>query len=326
LRTIVSGDHVGQEQAHSRRRTQSKSTWARFWDRNKYAYLFLAPWLLGLLLFSIIPIIASLYLAFTNYDLFTTPDWIGGDNFVHMWTRNPRYLKALTVTFRYVFIGVPLQLLTALGLALVLNRGMRGLAIFRGVFYIPSLMGGSVAIALLWRRLFGYDGSLNQLLDLLSLQPDPAISYVSNPHYALYTLIVLHMWQFGSPMIIFLAGLKQIPTELYEAASIDGANRAASFFFITLPLLTPIIFFNLVMQIISAFQAFTPAFIVGGGTTGGPLDSLLFYTLYLYFLGFVEFRMGYAAAMAWMLLMIIVFFTALLFLSSRWWVFYGDER
>jgi multiple sugar transport system permease protein len=178
----------------------------------------------------------------------------------------------------------------------------------------------------LWRRIFGVDGSFNQLLDLLGLQPEPAISYVSNPNYSLYTLILLHMWQFGSPMIIFLAGLKQIPTELYEAASIDGANRRSAFFFITLPMLTPIIFFNLVMQIISAFQAFTPAFIVGGGTTGGALDSLLFYTLYLYFLGFVEFRMGYAAAMAWMLLLIIVFFTALLFLSARWWVFYGDER
>jgi multiple sugar transport system permease protein len=324
LRTILSGDSVSQ--AESTRRPHSKSTLARFWDRNKYAYLFLAPWLIGLLLFSIIPIVSSLYLSFTNYDLFTAPEWIGGENFIHMWTRNPRFLKALNVTFRYVLIGVPLQLITALALALVLNRGIRGLPFFRGAFYIPSLLGGSVAIAILWRRLFGFEGSLNQLLAFLGLQPDPPISYVSNPHYALYTLIVLHMWQFGSPMIIFLAGLKQIPAELYEAASIDGANRRTSFFSITLPMLTPIIFFNLVLQIISAFQAFTPAYIVGGGTTGGPLDSLLFYTLYLYFLGFVEFRMGYAAAMAWMLLLIIAIFTALLFFSSRWWVFYGDER
>jgi multiple sugar transport system permease protein len=252
------------DQAQPMRRSQSKNALARFWERNKYAYLFLAPWLIGLLLFSAIPIVASLYLAFTNYDLFTAPDWIGGDNFVHMWTRNPRYIKALTVTFRYVLIGVPLQLITALGLALVLNRGIPGLSIFRGAFYIPSLLGGSVAIALLWRRIFGVEGSFNQLLELLGLQPEPAISYVSNPNYALYTLILLHMWQFGSPMIIFLAGLKQIPTELYEAGSIDGTNRRAAFFFITLPMLTPIIFFNLVMQIISAFQAFTPAFIVGG--------------------------------------------------------------
>jgi multiple sugar transport system permease protein len=243
-----------------------------------------------------------------------------------MFTRNPRYIKALQVTFTYVFLGVPLQLLTALALALILNRGIPGLPLFRAIFYIPSLMGGSVAIALLWRRLFGYDGVLNQFLGYIGIEFARPISWVTHPDYALFTLILLLVWAFGSPMIIFLAGLKQIPSELYEAAAIDGARRFSSFFYITLPLLTPIIFFNLVMQIISAFQAFTPAFIVAGGTTGGPLDSLLFYTLYLYFLGFVEFRMGYAAAMAWVLLLIIAFFTALIFVSSRWWVFYGDEK
>jgi multiple sugar transport system permease protein len=279
----------------------------------------------GILFFSLIPIVASLYLAFTDYDLFTRPDWIGVGNFTHMFTRNPRYLKALQVTFRYVFLGVPLQLLMALMLALVLNRGIPGLPVFRAVFYIPSLMGGSVAIALLWRRLFGHDGVLNQFLMFLGFEFERPISWVTDPRFSLYTLILLLVWAFGSPMIIFLAGLKQIPSELYEAASMDGAKPISSFFYITLPLLTPIIFFNLVMQIISAFQAFTPAFIVGGGTTGGPLDSLLFYTLYLYFLGFVEFRMGYASAMAWILLLIIMFFTALLFMSSRWWVYYGDE-
>jgi len=177
----------------------------------------------------------------------------------------------------------------------------------------------------LWRRLFGYDGVLNQFLSFIGVEFEKPISWVTHPDYNLYTLILLLVWAFGSPMIIFLAGLKQIPTELYEAAAIDGAKRSASFFYITLPMLTPIIFFNLVMQIISAFQAFTPAFIVGGGSSGGPLDSLLFYTLYLYFAGFVEFRMGYASAMAWALLVIILFFTALLFVSSRWWVYYGDE-
>lgn len=302
-----------------------QSPLAKFWDRNKYAYLFLAPWLLGLLIFALIPILASLYFAFTNYDLMTTPRWIGLDNFNHMFTRNPRYLKSLEVTFKYVFMGVPLQLLTALILALVLNRGIPGLPVFRAVFYIPSLLGGSVAIALLWRRLFGFDGVLNQFLAFIGFELDRPISWVTHPSYNLYTLILLLVWAFGSPMIIFLAGLKQIPSELYEAAAIDGARRTGSFFNITLPLLTPIIFFNLVMQIISAFQAFTPAFIIAGGNSGGPLDSLLFYTLYLYFAGFVEFRMGYASAMAWTLLVIILFFTALLFISSRFWVYYSDE-
>lgn len=307
------------------RSARAPSRLARYWQRNKYAFLFLTPWMLGLLLFALIPILASFYLAFTNYDLFTTPHWIGVDNFRHMFTSNPRYLKALQVTFKYVFLGVPLQLLTALALALILNRGIPGLPLFRAIFYIPSLLGGSVAIALLWRRLFGYDGVLNQFLAFVGVEFDRPISWVTHPGYNLYTLILLLVWAFGSPMIIFLAGLKQIPAELYEAAAIDGAKRIKSFWYITLPLLTPIIFFNLVMQIISAFQAFTPAFIVGGGSTGGPLDSLLFYTFYLYFLGFVEFRMGYASAMAWALLVIILFFTALLFFSSRWWVYYGDE-
>lgn len=296
----------------------------RFWNRNKHAYLFLLPWFIGILTLAVIPIVSSLFLSFTNYDLLTTPRWLGTSNYVHMFTNNQRYVKALTVTFRYVFMGVPFQLLTALTLAMILNRGIPGLPLFRAIFYVPSLMGGSVAIALLWRRLFGYDGALNHILALLGYQPERPISWVTDPRYALYTLIILLIWAFGSPMIIFLAGLKQIPVELYEAAAIDGAKGTASLRYVTLPMLTPIIFFNLVMQIISAFQAFTPAFIVAGGTSGGPLDSLLFYTLYLYFLGFVEFRMGYASAMAWVLLFIIAVFTALLFLSSNRWVYYSE--
>lgn len=296
----------------------------RLWNKNKYAYLFLAPWIIGLILWQVIPIGTSLYLSLTDYDL-ADANFVGLDNYIRMFQTDTRYMKAITVTFRYVFIGVPLQLLTALILAFILHRGLPGLAIFRGLFYLPSLMGGSVAIALLWRRLFGIDGVLNQLLSFLGLQSGPEISWVTNPRYSLYTLILLLVWQFGSPMIIFLAGLKQIPQDLYEAAAIDGAKARSAFFRITLPLLTPVVFFNLVMQIISAFQAFTPAFIVGGGTSGGPLDSLLFYTLYLYFKGFVEFRMGYASAMAWALLVIIAVFTAVLFGTSRKWVFYyGD--
>lgn len=296
----------------------------RFWNKNKYAWLFLLPWLIGLVVLDLIPIVSSLYLSFTRFDLFTTGDWVGLQNYVHMFTQNTRYAKALSVTFRYVLLGVPLQLLMALTLAMILNRGLPFLSLFRAAFYLPSLMGGSVAVALMWRRLFGADGVFNQLLAFVGVEFSPSISWVSHPNYNLYTLILLLMWAFGSPMIIFLAGLKQIPQELYEAAAIDGASQVHTLRYITLPMLTPIIFFNLVMQIISAFQAFTPAYIIGGGSSGGPLDSLLFYTLYLYFLGFVEFRMGYASAMAWVLLIIIALFTALAFLSSGRWVYYAE--
>ena len=295
------------------------------WDKNKYGFLFLLPWLVGLSAFTFYPIISSLYYSFTNYNLFTDPDWIGLSNYKNILFENVRVIKALKVTGVYVLLGVPLQLLTALALALLLNKGIRGLPFFRAMFYIPSLLGGSVAISVLWRQIFGQAGAINKILIELGLTTaSEAISWVSNPNTSIYTLIILHMWQFGSPMIIYLAGLKQIPQELYESAAIDGARRWKTFRHITLPLLTPIVFFNLIMQVISAFQAFTPAFIIGGGRGGGPLDSLLFYTLYLYFVGFTEFRMGYASAMAWLLLIIIVIVTGLLFVSSRKWVHYDN--
>jgi multiple sugar transport system permease protein len=216
---------------------------------------------------------------------------------------------------------VPLELVFALAVAMVLDKGLRGLTLYRALFYIPSLLGGSVAIAVLWRQIFGYDGLVNEALALVGIDGP---SWISNPHTSLYTLVLLRVWQFGSPMIIFLAGLRQIPQELYEAAAIDGAGPFAKFFRITLPLLAPVIFFNLVLQTINAFKAFTPAFIVSAGT-GGPIDSTLFYTLYLYQEAFGYFRMGYASAMAWVLLIVVGLFTGLAFLTSRFWVYYGDE-
>jgi multiple sugar transport system permease protein len=209
----------------------------------------------------------------------------------------------------------------ALAIAMLLNKGIRGLSLYRAVYYVPSLLGGSVAIALLWRQVFGRNGIVNQLLNSVGVSDPP--SWMAHPDYALYPLIILAIWQFGSPMLIFLAGLKQIPEDLYEAASIDGAGAISKFFRITVPLITPVIFFNVVLQMIGAFQVFTPAYIMGGGT-GGPRDSMLFYTLYLYQQGFVNMSMGYAAAMAWVLLGIIAAFTAVNFFLSRYWVFYQD--
>ena len=287
---------------------------------NKAGYLFLAPWLIGLVVITIGPMLASLYLSFTNYSLIQAPSWIGLDNYARMLT-DERLHNSLKVTFIYVFVSTPLQLAVALGIALLLNEGMRGLPFYRSIFYLPSMLGGSVAIAVLWRQMFEADGLVNQVLRLVGL--NVTTSWIGDPSTALWTIILLHIWTFGSPMVIFLAGLRQIPGMYYEAASVDGASKWAQFRKITLPLLSPIIFFNLVLQIIGAFQAFTQAYVVSNGT-GGPSDSTMFYTLYLYQKGFVQFQMGYAAAMAWLLLVIIAVFTALNFYLSKKWVFYGD--
>jgi pectin-derived oligosaccharide transport system permease protein len=289
---------------------------------NLVGYLFLLPWFLGLLALTLGPMLGSLYLSFTRYDLLSAPQWIGLANFSAMFS-DLRFLDALRVTAVYVFLSVPLKLAVALLVALTLNRGLSGLGIYRAVYYVPSLLGGSVAIAILWRQIFGQNGIVNQGLALLGIHG--LSSWVANPDTSVYTLIILAAWQFGSPMLIFLAGLKQIPHEMYEAAGIDGAGPLSKFFHITLPLLSPIIFFNLILQMIGAFQAFTPAFIVSSGS-GGPFASTLFYTLYIYQQGFGYFHMGYASAMAWVLLMIIAIFTAVAFTSSRFWVFYQDER
>ena len=291
------------------------------WLQNRAAYLFLLPWFIGFICFTAGPALISLYLSLTKYDLLTAPRWQGLDNYIYMFSRDRHFWQALKVTFTYVALEVPLKLVMALAVAAVLNRGIAGGGFYRALFYVPSLLGGSAAIAILWRNLFERDGLINHILFALLGINGP--SWISNPGTSLYTLVLLAVWQFGSPMIIFLAGLRQIPRELYEAASIDGAGGATQFFKITLPLLAPVIFFNLVLQTIEAFKVFTPAFIIGG-SAGDPSEANLFYTLYIYSEGFRDFRMGYAAALAWVLLVIIGFFTFLSFLSSRYWVHYED--
>jgi multiple sugar transport system permease protein len=289
---------------------------------NVAAFVFLSPWLIGLFCLTLGPIFASFYLSLTSYDMFSAPQYVGAANYTKMFAEDPRYYQALKVTFTYVFLSVPLKLTFALAVALVLNRSLRGLGFYRSVYYLPSLLGGSVAVAILWRQIFSYDGVINQILLKFGIDGP---SWITSTDYALYTLVVLAVWQFGSPMVIFLAGLKQIPQDIYDAAEVDGAGPVRKFFSITVPLLTPIIFFNLVMQTIDAFQAFTPAYIISGGS-GGPADATLFYTLYLYEQAFTNFQMGYASAMAWVLVGIIGITTALSFMSARYWVHYGDER
>jgi multiple sugar transport system permease protein len=288
------------------------------WQGSAAGYLFLTPWLIGFFGLTLGPALVSLYLSFTDFDLLRSPNWVGTANYVRIATADPKFVSAMHVTFAYVALAVPLKLTFALAVAVMLNKGIRGLPLYRALFYLPSLIGASVAIAVLWRQLFEGDGLFNQFLSLFGIHGP---SWVSNPDYSLYTLVALSIWQFGSPMIIFLAGLRQLPKDVYEAAEIDGASRRQQFWKITLPLLTPVIFFNVVVQTIDAFKAFTPAFIISGGT-GGPIDSTLFYTLYLYQEAFAYFRMGYASALAWILVVIVAAFTAFAFLTSRYWVHY----
>ena len=293
----------------------------RYGERPGVAYLFLSPWVAGVLLLTLGPMVASLYLSFTDYDLFTAPAWIGWANYHRMFVEDDRFIAAVGVSLRYVAFSVPMKLALALAVALLLNRASRALGFYRSAFYAPSLLGASVAVALVWRNIFDTGGLVPETLANLGI---PTGTWVASPQRALWVLVALAVWQFGAPMVIFLAGLKQIPTDLYDAAAVDGAGWWRGFRSITVPMLSPVIFFNLVLETIHAFQAFTGAFIVSGGR-GGPSDATLFYTLYLYQEGFRNFRMGYAAAMAWVLLIVIALVTALLFRTARIWVFYAGE-
>lgn len=293
---------------------------ARSWSSSGSGYMFLLPWLIGFFGLTAGPVLASLYLSFTDFDLLRAPNWVGAANYIRIATADPKFAASMQVTMFYVLISVPLKLAFALLVAVALNRGLRGLPLYRAIFYLPSLLGTSVAIAVLWRQLFAGNGLVNTFLANFGIDGP---SWITNPNYSIYTLVILSVWQFGAPMIIFLAGIRQIPQDMYEAASLDGASKTRQFFKITLPLLTPVVFFNAVVQTIDAFKAFTPAFIISSGT-GGPINSTLFYTLYLYQEAFGYFRMGYASALAWILLVIIALFTAFSFLTARYWVHYDD--
>lgn len=289
---------------------------------NVVGYVFTAPFIIGFLVFTLFPILSSLYYSFTEYNLMEPPHWIGLGNYEKMFQDDDKLIKSLQVTFTYVFASVPLRLCFALAVAMLLNRAMRGIGIYRSTFYLPSLIGGSVAVSIMWVQIFGDKGLLNSLLGLIGIHKDT--SWIGSPETALGTLVALSVWQFGSSMLIFLAGLKNIPSTYYEAADVDGANRFHRFFKITIPLLSPIILFNLIMQTIAAFMTFTPAYIISRGE-GGPLDNTLLYSLYLYRRAFVFFEMGYASAMAWVMLLIVGIITFVIFKSSVYWVHYESK-
>lgn len=293
--------------------------WKGRWESPLAGYLFISPWLLGFLLLTLWPMIRSVYYSFTKFTLLDAPEWVGLRNYERIFTDDATFRQSLSVTLMFVVISVPLKLISALLVAMLLNKNIKGISIYRTFIYLPSLIGSSIAVAVLWKNIFGIDGFINKFLNIFGVE---GVSWISSPGTALGTLIILVAWQFGSSMVIFLAGLKQIPSELYEASSVDGASKLRQFFNITLPMLSPVLLFNLVLQTIGSFQMFTQAFII---TKGGPINSTYMYALYLYERAFARYDMGYASALAWILLVIIGIATALIFASSRYWVFYETE-
>jgi multiple sugar transport system permease protein len=279
-------------------------------------YLCISPWLIGFILFYLGPILASFYYSLTEWDLLTSPQFIGLDNYVRLFTRDPLALKSFKVTLVYTLVYVPLDLIFGLALALLLNQKLRGIGVFRTVYYLPSVLSG-VAYVVMWMWMFNpQHGLINTLLTYIGIQGP---RWLLDPKWALSALIMMSLWGVGRSMIIFLAGLQDIPIVLYEAAEIDGASHWKKFWKVTLPLLTPSLLFNLIFGIILTFQTFTNAFVA---TNGGPLDSTLFYVLYLYRKAFEHLQMGYASAMAWVLFLIVLGCTLVIFLTSGKWVFY----
>ncbi len=280
-------------------------------EEHTAGFIFVLPFIIGFLAFSAIPIIISFCLSFTRYDILGSPTFIGVENFVRMFTDDEKFWKSFGTTFFYAVVSVPLKLIMALFVAMLFVKTTRFTSVMRAVYYLPSIMGGSIAVAVLWRRLFASDGVINAILGT-------DIAWLGRKDTAIWTLIILSVWQFGSSMLIFLAGLKQVPVSLYEAATVDGCSKVGQFFKITLPMLTPVIFFNLVQQTINAFMAFTQSFVI---TNGGPRDSTLFYCVYQYQRAFEFHEMGYGSAMAWFMLLVIGLLTALIFKSSTKWVY-----
>jgi multiple sugar transport system permease protein len=297
-----------------------ESGFSRWLNRESTAgVIFSLPFIIGFLLFMLIPMGLSLYYSFCKYDIVNAPEFIGLNNYVRIFTKDATFTKALGVTAYYALIGTPLKVIFALIIALIMNHESRAVGFYRATYYLPSIIGGSVAIAILWRRMFESNGTINAILGSVFPGMQNFNWFGEGP--AIWVLIILTVWQFGSSMLIFLSSLKQIPMELYEAASIDGANGFRRFWTVTLPLLTPTIFFNLVQQTINSFLAFTQSKLI---TNGEPRNSTLFYTVYQYNKAFPatgKSQMGYASALAWIMLIIVSVVTMLLFKSRSKWVF-----
>jgi len=289
----------------------------KFQLKNNIGFFFILPWLIGFLVFKVYPFLSSAYYSFTSYNLMGDPKWVGLDNYVRMFTRDRNFFPALLVTLKFVILAVPVRLFLALMVALLLNRRSRTMDFFRTVYYLPSLVGGSVAVAMIWRVLFSETGVVNSFLAKLGI---PAVSWLG-PNTALFTISLLNIWQFGGTMVLFLAALRGIPKYLYEAAAVDGVPPLTRFFKITLPMISSILFFNMIMSLVNAFQEFNSALLITGG---GPLRSTYLYGYMLYENAFLNYKMGYASAQSWVLFAIIMVLTIIIFKTSDSWTYYED--
>ena len=286
---------------------------------SKYeGFLYTLPWLIGFLAFTLYPILSSIYYSFTDFSITNTPKWVGLENYVQIFTKDKLAIPSLLTTLKYVLLSVPAKLAFALLIAMLLSKNMKGIKFYRTVYYLPSILGGSVAIAVLWRFLFRRDGIVNLILQAVGLS---YVDWIGSPKFALGTVALLAVWQFGSSMVLFLAGLKQVPQELYEAARVDGASKLRQFFTITLPMISSIIFFNAIMQLINGFQEFTGPYVV---TSGGPLNSTYVFAIHLYNSAFKYFKTGYASALSWILFLVILAVTLILFRISAKVTYYED--
>lgn len=290
---------------------------ARLNKESTAGVIFTLPFILGFLLFMVVPMAISLYYSFCDYNILSPPQFTGLKNYMEV-LKDETFFKAIGVTFYYALVSVPLRLAFALLVAMILLKNTKATGFYRAAYYLPSIIGGSVAVSILWKRMFAIDGVVNSLLSLLGIHSE--VSWLGNTKTAIWVLIVLAIWQFGSSMLIFLSSLKQIPITLYEAARVDGAGKLTQFKDITLPLLTPTIFFNLVMQMINGFLAFTQSYII---TQGKPMNSTLFYTVYMYQQSFEFYNTGYGAMLAWIMLVIVGLITLILFATKKFWVYEG---
>ncbi len=290
------------------------------YENRRIGFMYVLPFVIGVVLFKLFPFVMSFALSFTQYDLIEPPKYIGVENYREMFTTDKLFPKSLSVTLMFVVLTVPLRLAAALMVAQILNFKLRGINFFRSAFYLPSILGGSIAVSILWRFIFSRDGLINQIIVALGGTP---ILWLADEQYSLWTIVLLNVWQFGSSMVIFLAALQSVPQSLYEAAAMDGAGKGTVFFRITVPLITPVIFFNLVMQTVHAFQEFNGPYMV---TEGGPLHSTYLLSLYIYEQSFKLFNLGYGTALSWVLFVLVAALSAIAFYSSKYWVYYAGEK
>ena len=288
-------------------------------EQGYMGFVLILPWLIGFCIFKLNPFVSSLVYSFTDYDLFKgVQNVVGFQNYIDAFTK-AKNVKALKVTFTYAFMTVPLKLIFALFIAYILNFKIKGVGLFRTAYYVPSILGGSVAIAVLWKALFKNDGVVNTILTMLGFE---SINFLADKNWALFIICLLRVWQFGSAMVLFLAALKGVPEDLYEAASIDGATKGRQFLSITIPLISPVIFYNLVTQLVQAFQEFNGPYII---TNGGPRNATTLISVIVYNTAFKDYKVGMSSAMAWVMFVIVMILTIIAFVSQKKWVYYSDD-